>query len=350
MFIYQLKIRNEIIPNYMMNINSEIYSLNSNKILRPFPNKENKLVVSLLINGVKKMIRLDYLVISTLGKYHDDIIRVIHLDDDDYNCNINNLMPIRKIDIINKYKEMYNVEKLEDICEEWKIHPDFPSIEISNFGEIRDVQTKSPIIPKERHGYLAVYVNKKEHFVHRLVAELYVENPHPDKFFYVNHLDGVKTNNNFYNLEWCNISMNTDHAYLTGLIKKYDDCTIHNVCKLLSQGISHMEISIITGVNRKFISDIYRGRRHKDISSQYEFKRRIPLSKLYNKDAMIALMQSGYKPKEIAALLKIEYNQSFKSYYERLRRENLSWIFPIGLYLHITFYYQMQYASHFGST
>lgn len=321
MFTHQLKIRNEIIPNYMMNDNSEIYSFNSNKILRPFPNKEKRLVVSLLINGVKKMIRLDYLVISTLGNYYDDIIRVVHLDEDNHNCKIDNLMVVRKIDIINKYKEMYQVENLEDINEEWKVHNTIPSVEISNFGEVRDINTKLLITPRESHGYLMIHYKEKSYFIHRLVAELYVENPKPDKFFYVNHLDGNKQNNNFYNLEWCNISMNTEHAVLSGLYKSYDEKTIRNVCELLSQGIPHTNISIITGVNRKFISDIYRGRRHKNISSEYEFNRRIPLSELYNKDAIIALMQSGYKPKEISSLLKIKYESSFISYYERLRKE-----------------------------
>jgi hypothetical protein len=321
MFIYPLKIRNEIIPNYYMNDNSEIYSYNSNKILKPFPNKEGKSVVVLTINGNKKMIRLDYLVISTLKTFYDDIIRIVHIDENDTNCSIDNLMIVRKIDIINKYKNMYHVEKLNDIDEDWKIYKEIPSLEISNFGRIRNISTKEFVIPYESHSYLMISFHGKQYSVHRLVAELFVDNPNPDKFFYINHIDGNKSNNIFYNLEWCNISMNAEHAYLTGLSKSYSEKTIRDVCILLSQGLPQTKISIITGVNRKFISDIYRGRRRKNISKDYNFKRRIPLSELYNKDAIIALYKSGYKPKEIASLLKISYNQSFVSYYERLKRE-----------------------------
>ena len=320
MFNLQLKYKNDIIPGYLMNDKSYIYSLNSNKILRPFNNKEGKPVVALLYNGKKTALRLDYLVLSTHNRYYDDIIRAVHLDEDDSNCSINNLMALRKVDIINKYKEMYNVDNLEEIDEVWKLHPEVTSVEISNFGNIRDVKTKISIAPYNSHGYMILYKNNHNYPVHKLVADLFVDNPKPGEYLFINHLDGDKSNNKFYNLEWCNIPMNTEHAALTGLFKSYEDATIQNVCKLLSEGISHTKISIITGVSRKYISDIYRGRRQKRISKNYSIHRKPSLSEKYNKDAIIALMESGYKPKEISAILHLDYSQSFISYYERLKR------------------------------
>jgi len=47
--------------------------------------------------------------------------------------------------------------------------------------------------------------------VHRLVATLFLENPHDHPC--VNHKDGDKHNN----LEWCTYSENTIHSYATGL-------------------------------------------------------------------------------------------------------------------------------------
>lgn len=54
----------------------------------------------------------------------------------------------------------------------------------------------------------------KRVFVHRLVAEHYVDNPHNHK--YVNHIDGVNDNNSADNLEWCTASYNVKDGWARG--------------------------------------------------------------------------------------------------------------------------------------
>lgn len=80
-----------------------------------------------------------------------------------------------------------------------------------NSGE----ETKGRYLKPTLHtsGYLTVTLYKKtkeksvpkRHYVHRLVAEAFVPNPH--SFRFIHHIDGDKTNNNKNNLVWVSQSI-----------------------------------------------------------------------------------------------------------------------------------------------
>lgn len=101
----------------------------------------------------------------------------------------------------------------------WKQIVDFPTYEVSNAGEIRNVKTKQMLKPfvDGKGRYLQVTLcNKgkmKKALVHRLVAEYFVKNPKPDEFLEVNHIDYNIKNNNYENLEWTSRKGNMAHAF-----------------------------------------------------------------------------------------------------------------------------------------
>ena len=121
--------------------------------------------------------------------------------------------------------------------------------EISNYGTIRNLETKKVYKPfVSNSGYLRIGLknkNKRKNYsVHVLVANTFCVNLYDDEKIQVNHLDGDKSNSYYKNLEFTPQSENIKHAYDTGLMKsgkehhlgKYDDETIHKICKHLEDG------------------------------------------------------------------------------------------------------------------
>ena len=110
----------------------------------------------------------------------------------------------------------------------WKPIPGYEgSYEVSNDGRVRGVdrivkRRTSPrrvrgveIKPKlSNSGYQFVILRdcgkQKPFYIHRLVAQVFVENPYGHNT--VNHKDENKHNNNASNLEWCNHSYNMKYA------------------------------------------------------------------------------------------------------------------------------------------
>ena len=111
---------------------------------------------------------------------------------------------------------------------------------------------------------------------HRWVAQAFI--PNPDNKGYVNHIDGVKTNNHIDNLEWMTNQENCTHAVENGLIPvgedrwntKYAD-KVRNVCELLQDGKRLCDIQRELGVPYGFIKTIYNKTSWSHISDEYQF-------------------------------------------------------------------------------
>lgn len=128
----------------------------------------------------------------------------------------------------------------------WKNIEGFENYDVSNYGNIRGLPIttrfgtaikKYPLrfVKKwsDKKGYLYVTLKsnglKKNLLVHRLVCLAFIENKH--KKPQVNHINGIKSDNNINNLEWCTAKENLKHAVDNGLNLNYG---IHNYNSRLS--------------------------------------------------------------------------------------------------------------------
>lgn len=104
------------------------------------------------------------------------------------------------------------------------LDPRFRKYIISDNGQIWSRSKKVYIKPAlNGDGYPTVNVitslakdgYRQSFAVHRIIALLFVPNPHGYKE--VNHIDGNKQNNHYSNLEWCDRSYNIKHCHALGL-------------------------------------------------------------------------------------------------------------------------------------
>ena len=104
---------------------------------------------------------------------------------------------------------------------------------------------------QNNNGYKTIMLRsnegKAEIFrVHRLVAMAFVENP--NNYPIINHIDGVKNNNHFSNLEWCTYSINNKHAFdikLKENKKSYTKDEEIEIIKLRKSGLRAKDIQKI---------------------------------------------------------------------------------------------------------
>lgn len=178
---------------------------------------------------------------------------------------------------MEKDKKLYLIVRI-DLKEEWKVFKQNDNYSVSNFGNVKRIdKNKLMTLCYDGRGYLRVCLCKdgivSHYTVHRMVALTFLgKRP---KGYQVNHIDGIKRNNNILNLEYVIPKENYRHAAELGLINppkgrkhhnaKLIEYDVKEIKEMLSINMTHFEIAKEFNVTREAITSISRGRTWKHV-------------------------------------------------------------------------------------
>lgn len=95
----------------------------------------------------------------------------------------------------------------------WEILIDHEDYEISNEypHQIRKISDGRIVTESVHKGYIRVYLNRKSFYKHILIAKQFIENPDPERYGVVDHINHNRTDNRIENLRWTSQRMNTNN-------------------------------------------------------------------------------------------------------------------------------------------
>ena len=151
---------------------------------------------------------------------------------------------------IRGYEGIYVVSNLGRVASLNRIQKDKNGREVRYKGKI--------LLPHPNStGYLRVQLKKngtlEAYFVHRLVALHFVDNPSPESYSIVHHIDSDHLNNQADNLEWTTIYGNNYHAIESGRMKRTQEWLKHLRESKEKEGKTVIGTNIVTGEIVRFV-------------------------------------------------------------------------------------------------
>lgn len=105
-------------------------------------------------------------------------------------------------------------------------------------------------ISNSGYEFVSLTNKHKKFYIHRLVAKYFINNALNKK--QVNHIDGIKLNNNYDNLEWCTQSENNIHMHRVLGYK------VHNVSLTKLEAEQIRELYKKGNISQKKISEMFK--------------------------------------------------------------------------------------------
>lgn len=151
---------------------------------------------------------------------------------------------------IRGYEKIYVVSSHGRVASLNRIQRDKNGREVRYNGRMLIPQPNS-------NGYLRVQLKHEGkatyYFIHRLVALHFVENPNPDCYSIVNHIDCNHLNNKAENLEWTTTYGNNHHAIKSGRMRRTKEWLQHLRESNEKNGKTVIGTNIVTGETISFV-------------------------------------------------------------------------------------------------
>ena len=156
--------------------------------------------------------------------------------------------------IFQKAKSQNHPPKGVIFIEQWKLIESAPSYEVSSLGRVRNFKTKKIIAQRiNRSGYYQSNLYKEgkkiTREIHRLVALAFLPNEENKPF--VNHKNGIKTDNRVENLEWCTQAENITHAVKNRLVKT--KLTDEQAKEIFNSQLSHRKLAKLYNITNSIV-------------------------------------------------------------------------------------------------
>lgn len=163
--------------------------------------------------------------------------------------------------------------------EKWKDIKGYEGLyQVSTLGNVRNVMTEKTLKHRNNgNGYIRIELWKNhvgtKYYVHRLVADAFIEKP--EGCSEVNHKDLNPSNNNVDNLEWVTSSENTMHAIRNNALVAWGNKARAITATRIADG-KQLEFETIRQAERclgtRHITDVLKGKRKQAKGYTFAYK------------------------------------------------------------------------------